>query len=194
MADYPLLTPEGGINARVVYCGNGEEGAFPAEVSGQIALVTRSDEDPAEVISRAREAGAVAVLLHNTEWKNYSVRVARGRHPLCDDELRGGRNSAGQGEPTVNFQVNRYETSQNVIATRTPSDGTDDSRPIVVFSGHYDSVAHVPRRQRQRLRDRRRDGIGPPPCPGANWRLTSVSWPAEGRKGDWSVHATMLPN
>ena len=53
--DYPLLTPEGGISAKVIYCGNGEAGAFPAEVSGQIALVTRSDEDPAEIVNRASQ-------------------------------------------------------------------------------------------------------------------------------------------
>jgi len=144
VADYPLLTPEGGISARVIDGGNGEAGAFPAEVSGQIALVTRSDEDPAEVISRAREAGAVAVLLYNTEWKNYSVRVAQADIPFASMNSEAAEILLGLGEPTVNFQVNRYETSRNVVATRTPSDGTDDSRPIVVFSGHYDSVALSP--------------------------------------------------
>ena len=142
--DYPLLTPEGGINAQVIYSGNGEEGAFSADVSGQIALVTRSDEDPAEVISRAREAGAVAVLLHNTEWKNYSVRVEQADIPFATMNSEAAEILRGQGELTVNFQVHRFETSQNVIATRTPSDGTDESRPIVVFSGHYDSVALSP--------------------------------------------------
>ncbi len=144
VADYPLLTPEGGISARVIYSGNGEAGEFPAEVSGQIALVTRSDEDPAEVISRASEAGAIAVLLHNTEWKNYSVRVAQADIPFATMNSEAAEILNGPGGQTVNFQVNRYETSQNVIATRTPSDGTDDSRPIVVFSGHYDGVAMSP--------------------------------------------------
>lgn len=143
-ADYPLLTPEGGIDARVIYSGNGESGAFPAEVEGQIALVTRSDEDPSEVISRAEEAGAVAVLLHNTEWKNYSVRVAEADIPFATMNSEAAEILRGQEEETVNFQVNRYETSQNVVATRTPTDGTDESLPIVVFSGHYDGVAMSP--------------------------------------------------
>lgn len=144
VADYPLLTPEGGINGRVVYSGNGEVGAFPAEVSGQIALVTRSDEDPAEVLNRAREAGAVAVLLHNTEWKNYSVRVAEADIPFATMNSEAAEILQASGEETVNFQVNRYETSQNVIATRTATDEADESRPIVVISGHYDSVAQSP--------------------------------------------------
>lgn len=144
IADYPLLTPEGGINARVVYSGSGEAGAFPDGVEGQIALVTRSDEDPAEVIGRARDAGAIAVLLHNTDWKNYSVRVAEADIPFATMNSEAAEVLHESGEPTVNFQVNRYETSQNVIATRNPSDETDESRPIVVFSGHYDSVAMSP--------------------------------------------------
>jgi aminopeptidase YwaD len=44
----------------------------------------------------------------------------------------------------VNLQVNRYGTSQNVVATRPSADPTDESRSIVVFSGHYDSVALSP--------------------------------------------------
>ena len=144
VADYPLLTPEGGINARVVYAGNGEAGAFPAEVSGQIALVTRSDHDPAEIIKRASEAGAVAVLLHNTEWKNYSVRVPQADIPFATMNSEAAELLLGPEDLSVNFQVNRYETSQNVVATRTPLQETDDSRPIVVFSGHYDSVAMSP--------------------------------------------------
>jgi len=144
VADYPLLTPEGGINARVIYSGKGEEGAFPAEVTGQIALVTRSEEDPTEVISRASEAGAVAVLLHNTEWKNYSVRAAQADIPFATMNSEAAEILQGSGEPTVNFQVNSYETSQNVIATRTPSEGPEESRPIVVFSGHYDGVPMSP--------------------------------------------------
>ena len=143
-ADYPLLTPEGGISGRVVYCGNGEAGAFPSEVHGQIALVTRSDEDPSEVVSRARAAGAVAVLLHNTDWKNYGVRMAQAEIPFGTMNSEAAEALRGFGDVTVNFQVNRYETSRNVVATREQPDGTDESPPIVVFSGHYDSVAMSP--------------------------------------------------
>mgnify|MGYP006292959603 CR=1 FL=1 len=144
LEEYPLLTPEGGISARVVYCGNGEAGAFPAEVDGQVALVTRSEEDPAEVIRRAAGAGAVAVLLHNTDWKNYGVRVEEADIPFATMNVEAAEVLRGSGEVTVNFQVHRYGTSQNVIATRPQTDQTDESRPIVVFSGHYDSVAMSP--------------------------------------------------
>ncbi|MFC1640112.1 M28 family peptidase [Gemmatimonadota bacterium] len=143
-ADYPLLTPEGGISAQVIYCGHGEAGAFPAEVSGQIALVTRSDEEPADVLSRASQAGAVAVLLHNTDWQRYRVRVAQADIPFATMNAEAAEVLRGPSEVTVNFQVNRYETSQNVIATRTPTDHTDGSQPIIVFSGHYDSVPMSP--------------------------------------------------
>ncbi|MGD2123922.1 MAG: M28 family peptidase [Gemmatimonadota bacterium] len=142
--DYPLLTPEGGISGRVVYCGSGEADAFPTEVSGHIALVTRSDEDPAEVIDRARAAGAVAVLLHNTDWKNYGLRVAEAEIPFATMNSEAAEALRGYGHATVNLQVHLYETSQNVVATRPQPDQTDESRPIVVFSGHYDSVALSP--------------------------------------------------
>lgn len=143
--DYPLLTPEGGISAQVIYCGHGEAGAFPAEVSGQIALVTRSEEeDPAEVISRASQAGAVAVLLHNTDWKRYGVRIAEADIPFATMNSEAAEVLRGAGDATVNLEVNRYETSQNVVATRAPSGEADESRPIVVFSGHYDSVSMSP--------------------------------------------------
>jgi aminopeptidase YwaD len=142
--DYPLLTPEGGISARVIYCGNSEAGAFPAEVRGQIALVTHSEADPAEVIGRASEAGAVAVLMHNTDWKNYRVRVAQADIPFATMNADAAEMLRGLGELTVNFQVNLYETSQNVIATRTSPDQSEASPSIVVFSGHYDSVPMSP--------------------------------------------------
>jgi aminopeptidase YwaD len=142
--DYPLLTPEGGISARVIYSGTGEAGAFPADVNGRIALVTRSEEDPTEVISRAKAAGAIAVLFHNTDWKNYGVRVAQAEIPFATMNSEAAEALRGFGDVTVNLQVNRYETSQNVIATRGITDQDDESRPIVVFSGHYDSVAMSP--------------------------------------------------
>lgn len=142
--DYPLLTPEGGLSARVVYCGQGEAGAFPVEVSGQIALVTRSDEEPADVISRASQAGAVAVLLHNTDWQRYSLRLAQADIPFATMNSEAAEVLRGPGEVTVNFQVNRYETSHNVIATRSSPDHPDESHSIVVFSGHYDSVPMSP--------------------------------------------------
>ncbi len=142
--DYPLLTPEGGISAQVIYSGHGEAGAFAAEVSGQIALVTRSDEEPADVINRATEAGAVAVLFHNTDWKNYRVRVAQADIPFATMNAEAGEVLRGAGEVTVNFQVNRYETSQNVIATKAQADNTAESHSIVVFSGYYDSVPMSP--------------------------------------------------
>ena len=143
-ADYQLLTPEGGIFGRVVYCGFGEEGAFPTEVSGQIALVTRSDEDPSEVMDRATAAGAAAVLLHNTDWKNYGVRVTEAEIPFASMNSEAAEVLRGFEDVTVNLQVNRYETSQNVVATRDQADQTDEPLPIVVFSGHYDSVAMSP--------------------------------------------------
>ena len=142
--DYPLLTPDGGISAQVIYCGHGEAGAFPTEVRGQIALVTRSDEEPAEVVSRASQAGAVGVLLHNTDWHNYRVRLAQAAIPFATMNAEAAEVLRGAGDVTVNFQVNRYETSQNVIATRTPTANTDGAQSIVVFSGHYDSVPMSP--------------------------------------------------
>ncbi len=96
--------------------------------------VLGSDEDPAEVVSRASHAGAVAVLMHNTDWKNYRVRIAQSDIPFATMNAEAAEMLRGPGEVTVNFQVNRYETSQNVIASRTHPGHTDESKPIAAAS------------------------------------------------------------
>ena len=144
VAEYPLLTPAGGITARVIDCGRGDAGAFPAEVSGQIALVIRSEQEPIEVIARAQQAGAVAVLLHNTDWRRYSVRVEEAGIPFATMNAEAAEVLRSSEEAIVNFQVNRYETSQNVIATRPLPGRPNETHPVVVFSAHYDSVPQSP--------------------------------------------------
>jgi aminopeptidase YwaD len=169
-AEYPLLTPEGGITGRLVDCG---AGACPPEVAGQIALLApvetgegdadgsgperpvRSAEDR---IADAASAGAAAVLLHGNDWRRFVVSVASAPIPFATLNLDGAQALRDAGEVAVTLEVNRYDTSQNVIATRrhegTPGEpltGAPNEEmagaagaPIVVFSAHYDSVEKAP--------------------------------------------------
>lgn len=169
-AEYPLLTPEGGITGRLVDCG---AGACPPEVSGQIALLapietaeaTADGNEPVDAagsaearISEAAAAGAVAVLLHGEDWRRFVVSVEAAPIPFATVNLDGAQTLRDAGEAAITLEVVRYDTSQNVIATRSlnrvrngESDGETDGRddadagaPIVVFSAHYDSVEKAP--------------------------------------------------
>ena len=138
---YPLLTPEGGITGRVVDCGSG---ACPPEVSGHIALLSQDETPAEEVIARAADAGAVAAILHGSDWRRHLAAVDPDGSAIpfvtvnldAADAIRAG------GEVEINLRVTRFETSRNVIATR-PVEGRPDA-PVVVFSAHFDSVEKAP--------------------------------------------------
>jgi len=165
-AEYALLTPEGGITGRLVDCGTG---ACPPEVAGQIALLApveagegdatgngseRAGRSAEDRIADAAAAGAVAVLLHGEDWRRFVVSVESAPIPFATLNLDGAQALRDAGEVAVTLEVVRYDTSQNVIATR-PLNGArtgaaegqadlETDAPIVVFSAHYDAVEKSP--------------------------------------------------
>ena len=140
-AQYPLLTPDGGLTGRIVDCG---EGACPSDVSGQIALITQGDASAEALVRGAAEAGAVAAILHGPDWRRHIAAVPADGHtiPFVTVNLDAAEAIRAGGEVEINLQVNRYETSRNVIATR-PVEGRPDA-PVVVFSAHFDTVEKAP--------------------------------------------------
>jgi len=169
-AEYALLTPEGGITGRLVDCGTR---ACPPEVAGQIALLApveagegdatgngsvRAGLSAEDRIADAAAAGATAVLLHGEDWRRFVVSVESAPIPFATLNLDGAQALRDAGEAVITLEVVRYDTSQNVIATRPLNgarngarNGAPDVRadvetdaPIVVFSAHYDAVEKSP--------------------------------------------------
>jgi aminopeptidase YwaD len=139
--EYPLLTPDGGITGRVVDCGAGE---CPPEAAGAIALITAGEGAEAEgLIAGAARAGATAAILHGPDWRRFVVSVSEAAIPFVSVNSEAAEVLRASGAAELNLQVNRYETSQNVIATRGLEGGEPDA-PVVVFSAHYDAVEKSP--------------------------------------------------
>lgn len=60
------LTPLSGITRPIISCGSGQTAAdFPPSVSGNIALIQRGTNTFADKTTRAKAAGAVAVIIYN---------------------------------------------------------------------------------------------------------------------------------
>lgn len=139
--EYPLLTPDGGLTGQIVDCG---AGACPPEAAGAIALVTTGEGAEAEGrIADAARAGAIAAIVHGTDWRRFVVSVSEADIPFVSVNSETAEVLRASSEAELNLQVNRYETSQNVIATRG-LDGGEPDGPVVVFSAHYDAVEKSP--------------------------------------------------
>ena len=54
-----------GVSGNLVYCGLGQAGEFPAEVAGNIALISRGTIDFVTKVNNAKAAGAVAAVIYN---------------------------------------------------------------------------------------------------------------------------------
>lgn len=134
---------EVGVTGRVVEAGEGGPDDFPEDVSGQIALVERSDLPIEDVVSNAANAGATALLIANNTWRRYRLTLP-GSPPIPIVTM--GQDNAERlraaGPQMVRLSAHYGEGSQNVIATRKVP-GQPDA-PIVIFTAHYDSVEEAP--------------------------------------------------
>ncbi len=143
-AEYPFLTGDEGVRGQVVDCG---EEACPVEVAGQFALVTPSGDAEGRVRAAA-EAGAAAVIVHGSDWRRFTTQMEDPPVPFVTvnldaaEAMREVLSSSEDAILDVTLRINRYSTSQNVIATR-PVEGNPDA-PIVIFTAHYDSVEKSP--------------------------------------------------
>ncbi len=145
-ADYPLLTPPGGITGRVVDCGSG---ACPPEAAGALALLSPvTDVEPEARLAAAAEAGARAAILHGGDWRRFTVSVEEASIPFVTvnldaaDAMRERLAATDDAQLEVTLRVNLHESSRNVIATR-PVEGDPDA-PVVIFTAHFDSVEKSP--------------------------------------------------
>lgn len=138
------LTPAGGVTAPVVDAGFGAPGDFPADTAGKIALIQRGQETFANMIANADAAGAVGVLIANTDWNIFSATVSGSPIPFVTMNDEAGDLLRAAGDVTLTLEINRYTTSQNVIATRSPRSTFRAADTITTFVAHYDSVPAGP--------------------------------------------------
>lgn len=138
--EYPLLRQEP-VRGPVVDCG---EGGCPDEVQGGIALLTQGEGSPGELVAHAAEAGAEAAILHGDDWRRH--RAAVDEEEVTIPFVTVNRDAADAireaGTVEVELEIELFDTSQNVIATRSV-EGNPEA-PIVIFSAHYDSVEKSP--------------------------------------------------
>lgn len=138
------LTQDGGITAPVVDAGLGHPEDFPAGTEGSIALIQRGEVTFAEMIANAEAAGAVGVLIANTDWNIFSASVPGAGIPFVTMNDEAGEQVRAAGGGPVTLEINRYDSSQNVIATRKPNNKNQDTGQITTFVAHYDSVPASP--------------------------------------------------
>ena len=140
-----VLTPEDGITGEIVNCGFGTKEEFNEKVRGNIALVKVSQKNTTAykaLIANAEEAGAKGLLIQNDDWRRLSIS-ASVTSTIPYATLNKDSGEMLEEGSVVNLKINRYNTSQNVIATRKPHNNQDNGN-IVVISAHYDSVPTAP--------------------------------------------------
>jgi aminopeptidase YwaD len=114
-------------------------------VAGAIVLFAPSDIPDTARLEAVAEAGAIGAIFHGEGWQRYSVGLPSASIPFLSIEGEGGaRLRAEHLGATATLRIERFETSQNVLATRPATLGDPDSAPIVIVSAHYDSVEKSP--------------------------------------------------
>ncbi len=140
-------SPAGKPTAPLIVVPNlGRPSDFAAvNVKGAIALVRRGEIRFLEKAQNAAAAGAVGLVIVNTEPGNFSGTLGRAVNiPVL--ALAGKQGSPllaqAQQQPQVNLSINtrrRSVTGRNIVA-HLP----EVTRPSLLLGGHYDSVAGSP--------------------------------------------------
>ncbi|WP_160141808.1 M28 family peptidase [Salicibibacter halophilus] len=145
-------TDEEGINADVVDAAYGEEGDFPDEVEGNIALIQRGESSFLDAATRASEAGAAGLIITDDTDDLRAFRPGLSDETVdipvvgvTQDDGEMLRSEITEDGLTVNLNVQTMtdEISQNVIAVKEPEEDIEDPE-IVYVTAHYDSVAFSP--------------------------------------------------
>ncbi len=143
--EYSPSTPRGGIRHRVVAAGDGCELGDFDDVLGSIAIVVRGKCFFAAKAQNAAKAGAVALIVFNTEPGRFDGTLGDPQAstiPVAGIDGRTGRELAAPGNPVVELElVTRHQrsTSQNVIADNNPR-----ARRVLLVGAHLDSIREGP--------------------------------------------------
>jgi len=124
--DYSGRTPSTGLNRSIYDCGRGASAAaFPAGVSGNIALIERGDTNFAQKTTLAQNAGAVGVVIYNNAPGNFlgTLGSAGNWVPVITLSQQDGLLVKSRGVHAVNL------TSR--LANYGLSDGTSMASPHV---------------------------------------------------------------
>ncbi len=134
----------GDVRGPLVDAGTGQQEEFPSEAAGAVVLIQRRDVTFQDMVSRARSAGAAAVVIANKEPGRFLAGFRpRVELPVVDIDQADGqvlRELLASGPAQVSLHVDgvRQMTAHNVVAR--PADG-----PCRTLSGgHYDSVPVAP--------------------------------------------------
>jgi aminopeptidase YwaD len=135
----------GTVEGPVVSAGRGFPQEFPSGTTRSIVLVERGDIQFSEKVANATAAGAVGVIVYNSESGPFTGQLRdTSRIPAASISQEDGRallEALNAGEVRVQLTVEtRTDTreSRNVVA-RPPSGGCR-----LVVGGHYDSVPAGP--------------------------------------------------
>lgn len=127
--EYSGITPLEGVTRSIHHCGTAEASSdFPPAVSGNIALIRRGTNTFADKVTRAKNAGAVAVILYNN----------------VDDAGSWTFSTAGDWLPAVQVTL----ATGNAILASLPTEGTviNASNPSLAYqflSGTSMAAPHV---------------------------------------------------
>lgn len=143
-------TPEGGLNADIVYCGLGlPEDFTDKDVNGKIALIKRGDITFFEKTQNAAAAGAAGVIIFNRDDADEMINGTLGEPtdiPAVALSGIDGRSLAAAiedgdvQEVTMIADTEMEESSsQNVIGTLKAARGNKAAKTIVI-GAHYDGV------------------------------------------------------
>ena len=143
-----VFSQEANASGRLVAIGLAGEGDLPQEgLGGKIALVQRGIIPFEEKVTRAAEAGAIAVIIYNNAPGNFrgllatqasipAVAISRRDGERIEELLKGGPVSGNVSVKSTS------QTSRNVVATKLGV-VTDAEIRTVVFGGHYDTVPNI---------------------------------------------------
>jgi len=144
-SEYPLLTGPEGVTGLLVDCGAEGPAGCSGAVAGAIVLLAPSDLPDAERLEALANEGAAGAILHGEGWERFMVSVPNASIPFVSLEGdEGERLRADYLGALATLRLERFERSQNVLATRRATLGDPDSAPIVIVTAHYDSVEKSP--------------------------------------------------
>lgn len=132
----------GEVHGWLVDAGTGLEEEFPPETAGALVLIQRGDVLFSDMVDRAREAGAIAVVVANREPVRFSGELAPPSElPVVNIDHADGellRDLLERGAVEAELNVRAEVTAHNVIAR--PESG--ECRTL--SGGHHDSVPWSP--------------------------------------------------